>query len=925
MRKLVDSFNKKKSVFYIFYTLFFLALFYICDASWFFLSKKSFIWSVDGMEIQYPFGVYVGQWIRKMVRAVLTGHLSKIPMWDMSIGYGSDVLVSCGNFFDPFNSLFAVFPLEKSELVYDIILVMKYYLSGLAFSWFSFEKKNDNSSTLIGALSYVFCPFMLIGFKQMSFITIMYLFPILMIGANRVWEKKKPYLFIFILALSCMTSYYFTWMMGIMIVIWAAVKYITTCILYGEDQCWRGIRGFLSLFFRYAVYSVIGLTMGMGFILPVIKNLSDMERLNLKYHFSFFYDRNYNFNLLGGIFGEWENGNDTIIGFSILSVICVILLFQFGKKFLSLKIYSVIGLIFLFLPLAGYLLNGLSYVSERWIFCLSFLSSYVVVTVLQNRNLVSLKMLITAMLLLIVALAATQLTGKDDILVYQNIFIGVAGLGMACLYKKIVAGRSGAFPTLICFIVMGIFWILNLWLPSFHRFSSRYDRFTDNMIEAGSAWRLLSDSGAKALLTDKDDLKNVRYDSDSTSRTRNSSMILGMNGMDFYDNSYNDNIDRYHNHLALLTSPYSFGYRGLNKRTELEYLNGVKYYIYPSGRFSCLPAGLNGYGRINQGDTIRHNHTDFTCAEASFNAEMGYFFEKGISADTYENLTPYERQQVLMKAVVLDDNSKNQPGELKNIKISRDIIPFDIDADQDSVSFKNGKINVREKDGFLNIHLSKSVRGGYELYVFLKNLQAEDRPDLKSYYVNVQAYNKKEKVQDLSASVEAMTPRTHMYGGKHNWLLNLGYTDSEVTDIHVSFDTVAEFTIDDIVIYAKPLAEVETNISNLNRGVSDYQYKGNTFSASTCTDSDGYAFFSVPYSEGWKAFIDGKETEIIKADDAFMAVECKKGKHKLKFVYYTPFLREGLCVSIASLIAVLALALTEKIKRHIIRDKREKR
>ena len=43
---------------------------------------------------------------------------------------------------------------------------------------------------------------------------------------------------------------------------------------------------------------------------------------------------------------------------------------------------------------------------------------------------------------------------------------------------------------------------------------------------------------------------------------------------------------------------------------------------------------------------------------------------------------------------------------------------------------------------------------------------------------------------------------------------------------------------------------------------------------------------AVPYDKNWQAFIDGKKTDILKANKAFMAVKLPKGRHTILFKYH---------------------------------------
>ena len=115
--------------FYLTYLILFLFLYYICFQIFFARNGKSYIWSVDGMETQYNKFVYFGLLVKNSIRT------HSIPLWDMAIGYGSDIRTFLGDcLFDPFVWLFAVTPSAVSEYLFDLIVMLKIGLSGIAFA-----------------------------------------------------------------------------------------------------------------------------------------------------------------------------------------------------------------------------------------------------------------------------------------------------------------------------------------------------------------------------------------------------------------------------------------------------------------------------------------------------------------------------------------------------------------------------------------------------------------------------------------------------------------------------------------------------------------------------------------------------------------------------------------------------------------------
>ncbi len=70
---------------------------------------------------------------------------------------------------------------------------------------------------------------------------------------------------------------------------------------------------------------------------------------------------------------------------------------------------------------------------------------------------------------------------------------------------------------------------------------------------------------------------------------------------------------------------------------------------------------------------------------------------------------------------------------------------------------------------------------------------------------------------------------------------------------------------------------------------------------------EGILFVSDTFFPGWKAYIDGKETEILQADYAFRGVVVPEGKHVVKFIYRPDSFFRGVKISLLSLVALVGL------------------
>ncbi len=114
-----------------------------------------------------------------------------------------------------------------------------------------------------------------------------------------------------------------------------------------------------------------------------------------------------------------------------------------------------------------------------------------------------------------------------------------------------------------------------------------------------------------------------------------------------------------------------------------------------------------------------------------------------------------------------------------------------------------------------------------------------------------------------------------------------------------------------IVLEKNPGFSSSTNGSN---SVKILSYKPNTITISVTTSSEGLLFLSDPYYNGWKATIDGKQTEILRADSAFRAVIVPKGNHTVIFSYWPLSFALGIDGVIAGIILIIiATIILQKI------------
>jgi hypothetical protein len=120
------------------------------------------------------------------------------------------------------------------------------------------------------------------------------------------------------------------------------------------------------------------------------------------------------------------------------------------------------------------------------------------------------------------------------------------------------------------------------------------------------------------------------------------------------------------------------------------------------------------------------------------------------------------------------------------------------------------------------------------------------------------------------------------------------------------FDPLRELVVEDRVAAAwtgsptSPVGRVEI-----------LQYDPEAVFVLVVADRPSFLLLSDTYYPGWRAFLDGEERPIYRADYLFRALPLPAGKHTVEFIFDPPAVKAGMGVSAASLLAVgLGLAAT---------------
>jgi len=77
-------------------------------------------------------------------------------------------------------------------------------------------------------------------------------------------------------------------------------------------------------------------------------------------------------------------------------------------------------------------------------------------------------------------------------------------------------------------------------------------------------------------------------------------------------------------------------------------------------------------------------------------------------------------------------------------------------------------------------------------------------------------------------------------------------------------------------------------------------------------DAEGYLVLADSYDPGWRARVDGRDAEVLRANLAFRAVKLAAGHHVVEMVYRPPVVLAGLAVSALAAVALLLALVTRR-------------
>lgn len=874
----------KKDKTYITYTILFCVISFFVFAV-FIVNNKSFVWNGDGIKqhftILYDFN--------QIIRNVFT---DGIPMLSWNMGLGLDVIGQYSYYVlgDLFAYISLLFPIDKLEIAYNFLVLLRIYCVGLAFIAYCKYTKKEKFNTLLGSIIYTFCGFILYaGVRHPYFTNAAIFLPLTLLGIEKLLKENKKVFLIFIIFLSTVSNYYFFYMIAVVSIIYGVVKYI-----FEYNQ---GLNRFLRKIGSAMLCYIVGILMASIIFIPTVYAFLNSTRTDIEQATT--YISGYYEYLFMGI-ASMRFKNWSVIGVSSIVILMIPNLFTRlkEKEVRSYLALFVVTTIMLLLPGVASIMNGFSFPSNRWVFAYSFILAYIVTLVFDAKLNYSKKqkiyMFVTLIVYSIIGAFVTDLKIRKNLDYYAAGVIAYL-IFIIILYKFKKENNIKLAKNSIMILV-----IANIFIVSAALYYPQGKGYVEEFIESGTVEENCASVNGK-IENFREAIEYIKANDESFYRItkkdttyENLSIIYDYNPTQLYLSLGNGNVYNLSNDLEDNSYSHTKCVNGADRRTQYTTLLSNKYFICDKEDSRYIPYSYVLYHEI--GNTliyINENHLP-----------VGIVYDSYITEEQFENLTPLEKADALITTAMIEDDYNVNISNNETIRIDK---PISLDYTVKENKISDNTINITKNNESIELVID-DIPTNYELYLSISNLKYTSDTNKTDFKITakINGITNSEDVKDFISSA--------YYMNNPDFLMNLGITtENQDNSLKLTFNKKGTYTFDSLQILAVSMEKYEEKIDKLNtNAMQNITYGDNYISGTINSNNNGILQITTSYSDGWKAYVDGKETEVLKVNEAFIGINIEAGEHTVEFKYETPYLKLGIVFSILGILAYVSIIIIEK-------------
>lgn len=776
--------------------------------------------------------------------------------WDMGMG-SNFILVMAYYAFSPIYLLSILVPAQFLREFLMIATAIKIALAGTFFSVYLKHQFKREDYTITGfGLLYAFCGFTMGYYWNVMWLDAVALFPLIILGMNRIISGKGFKLYVITLAIALISNFYIGYFICEFILIYYFIAYFSRREKFNFSH-------FFNRTVQIAIYSFIAVGLSAVVLLPAFRGLQLSHAIEGSKPTSFqtyFTTLEILNNLLVGVQPTVKSGLPNIFS-SFLALLMLPVYYLSNRIKIKEKVLHSALIVFL---IASFNINYLNYIWHAFHFPnevpyrFAFVFSFVILT-MAYKGFEHFEEIRTKQVWGILAGFVIYLLVNESIALKNAVLY--ATLGAVVLYGLVIMlYRYQVIRKKLYVILFSILLLSEALLSAILGTST-----TGSSTRA--SYPYLGDdvkSAIKKVYSADDDF--YRMDMIKWYST-NDPALYGYRGVSMFSSTVNANVTSYLKTLGLAASPASNRYLYAASTPLVNGMLNVKYLIARGSQGTDNNVGYRPYISEEKVSIYQNNYP----------LSLGF----RVNYDTYNwngNVSnPFLAQEEFLKAAL----------------------------GQDYKLYTNVPIATETYVNMERTNLSNDLRYSY------KNLDASavgnavltfNAPETKQMYLTMYA-NRSYKTK---VSIAGGTPVE--YETRRGLIIDLGVLE-EGTEIKLEFEVQAAkdgyFNLQAVTFDEASWKSAYDQLADEQLVITDYSSR--KIEGFIDVKEDGVLYTSIPYELGWTVKVDGQKVLPDSLKDAMLMVDLEQGHHVLEFSYVPYGIKQGFIISLMALALFLVV------------------
>ena len=785
----------------------------------------------------------------------------------------------------PLNLLVVFFPENKVLLYMTFSVILRSSIAAGTFSFYIASKKETKSIVIIGlSVAYALSGFVCAYSCFISWMDTYYIFPVIMVGYDRMKKQNKHLLYVLSLAYMAYTCFYMAFFVGFFLVL----KF-----LLDEHE---SVKQFFVNSLHFVLSSLIAVLIVATPIMVSFKAALSSGNgskkfigISHRWFGNIFEVLRYQF-CLAEAHNVSMKYNDSNIYCGVFSITAFLVYICIKNIPIKKKIKKIVLIVFLIISMNETILNYIWHgfhiqrgMPNRFSFLLIFVILELIYEIVVNLNNINEKMLIIACgcssIYPLVCYFFTDYSGY----VSSHLMLAI-NTGLILIYSGLLIFQKHRINNVFLKYVFTSVFLIEILTNAFVSYSH-------NLRE--SDYPFLNSEELKGVVLNTECEADGFYRSDLVEgNSANIDLLIQTNGYSTLDTFLDSDLRWFIDSVTGFTSAVLVENNGLNDL--LEDILGLRYIYLPKDNTSYTQ-------KYNYDKVYESNH--FVSYENKDSLGLGFAVDKSVEKIEFPNESIFDNMNTLSSKLMNSEKifAEKNPECLVNSSNCA-VSP----GDTDYLSLLFSYENPYNCSATIDFEIDES--GQYYIYldsdktlcanIFVNEIKIKNIFQSSVYYGNffIGKCNKGDKVKIKIYNSGFEKTESSPYGTREYLTLRIAREDTEA-------------------------------IKRINDYLNDSRFNVTKFSSSDITgevviNGDNVLMTTIPYSEGWHIYEDGKELMSSKCMNAFLGVELSSGHHKIKFQYISPGFYIGIMISLSTLILYILYCILCRLRENKHKDEK---